>query len=144
MHHRTTTTAVTLILIACLLLTGCSAEALQKNRLRQDPLYTATWDGIEFLGTEESADGTWKPPPPSITRCFTTTLPPEEAVQRIMTTAEQENWTEDESTPRSGTSRWAQKRTRGGMLRLYVSESASGCMQYPETNLIMLLGVAVS
>ena len=76
MHHRTTTTAITLILIACLLLTGCSAETLQKNRLRQDPLYTATWDGIESLGTEESTEGAWKPPPPSITRCLKTTLPP--------------------------------------------------------------------
>ena len=142
MHHRTTATVTTLILCACLLLTGCSAEALQKNRLRQDPLYTATWDGIESLGTKESTDGAWKPPPPSITRCLTTTLPPEEAVQRIMTTAEQENWTEDEPAATSGTSRWAQKRTRGGTMRLHVSILATGCMQYPETNLIMLLGIS--
>ena len=62
MHHQTTPTAIALILATCLLLTGCSAEALQKNRLRQDPLYTATWDGIESLGTKESTDGAWNPP----------------------------------------------------------------------------------
>ena len=75
MHHQTTPTAIALILATCLLLTGCSAETLQKNRLRQGPLYTATWDGIESLGTEESTTGGWKPPPPSITRCLKTTLP---------------------------------------------------------------------
>ena len=140
MHHRTKTTAVTLILIACLLLTGCSAEALQKNRLRQDPLYTATWDGIEFLGTEESADGTWKPPPPSITRCFTTTLPPEEAVQRIMTTAEQENWTETKPTPRPATTRWARKER----IKLYISAADERCENHPETNLILTLSIAIN
>ena len=87
MHHQTTPTTITLILATCLLLTGCSAETLQKNEFRQDSLYTATWDGIESLGTEESTDGAWKPPPPSITRCLTTTLPPEEAVQRGLFTA---------------------------------------------------------
>ena len=75
MHHQTTPTAIALILATCLLLTGCSAETLQKNEFRQDPLYTANWDGIESLGTEESTTGGWKPPPPSITRCLKTTLP---------------------------------------------------------------------
>ena len=63
MHHQTTPTTIALILATCLLLTGCSAETLQKNEFRQDPLYTATWDGIESLSTEESTNGGWKPPP---------------------------------------------------------------------------------
>ena len=56
MHHRTRTMVTTLILCACLLLTGCSARARQRNLIRNDPMASATWDGIEFLGTEESED----------------------------------------------------------------------------------------
>ena len=141
MHHQTTPTAIALILATCLLLTGCSAEALQKNRLRQDPLYTATWDGIESLGTKESTDGAWKPPPPSITRCLKTTLPPEEAVQRIMTTAKQENWTEDEPASTPATSRWARKEK----MQLYISaKTPTRCKQYPETNLVTTFTIAIN
>ncbi len=74
MHHRTKATAVTLILILYLLLTGCSIAGPCKRTDRQDPLYTA-WDGIEFLGNEESADPEPGNTPPSIIRCFTATLP---------------------------------------------------------------------
>ena len=61
MHHRTTTTVTTLILCACLLLTGCSARARQRDLIRKDPLASATWDGIDFLGSMESEDGSPKP-----------------------------------------------------------------------------------
>ena len=56
MHHQTTTTATALVLCACLLLTSCSARTRQRNLIRNDPMYSATWDGIEFLGTEDSKD----------------------------------------------------------------------------------------
>ena len=62
MHHRTTTTATALILCACLLLTGCSARARQRNLIRNDPMASATWDGIEFLGSKETEDDDPKPP----------------------------------------------------------------------------------
>ena len=52
MHHRTTTTVTTLILCACLLLSGCSAQARQRDLIRKDPMASATWDGIEFLGSQ--------------------------------------------------------------------------------------------
>ena len=68
MHHRTTTTATALILCACLLLTGCSARARQRNLIRNDPMASATWDGIEFLGSKESEDDGPTPPPTSMTR----------------------------------------------------------------------------
>ena len=141
MHHQTTPTAIALILATCLLLIGCSAEALQKNRLRQDPLYTATWDGIESLGTEESTDGAWKPPPPSITRCLKTRLPPEEAVQIITRTTEQENWTEAKSALTPATTGWGRKEE----MHLCVPVKTSGrCKQYPESNLAITLTIAIN
>ena len=141
MHHRTTTTVTTLILCACLLLTGCSAHARQRDLIRKEPMYSATWDGIESLGTKESTDGAWKPPPPSITRCLKTTLPPEEAVQRIMTTAEQANWTEAKPTPTPATTRWARKEK----MQLYISaKTPTRCKQYPETNLVITFTIAIN
>ena len=56
MHHRTAATVTTLILCACLLLTGCSARARQRDLIRKDPMYSATWEGIEFLGFKETED----------------------------------------------------------------------------------------
>ena len=76
MHHRTTATVTALVLCACLLLTGCSARARQRDLIRNDPMYSATWDGIEFLGTEDSKDDGPKPPPVATTRCFSITIPP--------------------------------------------------------------------
>ena len=89
MHHRTAATVTTLILCACLLLTGCSAQARQRDLMRKDPLASATWEGSEFLGFKESEDDGPKPPPTSMTRCFTTDLPLEETFDRMLTTAKQ-------------------------------------------------------
>jgi len=89
MHHRTAATVTTLILCACLLLTGCSAQARQRDLMRKDPLASATWEGIEFLGFKESEDDGPKPPPTSMTRFFTTDLPLEETFDRMLTTAKQ-------------------------------------------------------
>ena len=94
MHHRTTMTATTLILCACLLLTGCSARARQRDLIRKDPMYSATWEGIEFLGAVDNDDDTLKPPPVATTRCFKTTKPAEDALQQVMATARQNGWLE--------------------------------------------------
>ena len=69
MHHRTTMTATTLILCACLLLTGCSARARQRDLIRKDPMYSATWEGIEFLGAvdnEAYSQTAWRPVKPLV------------------------------------------------------------------------------
>ena len=87
MHHRTAATVTTLILCACLLLTGCSARARQRDLIRKDPMYSATWDGIESLSTEESTNGGWKPPPTIHHPLLENNTPPEEAVQRGLFTA---------------------------------------------------------
>ena len=75
MHHRVTTTATALVLCAWLLLTGCSAQARQRDLMRKDPMASATWDGIDFLGFKESEDDGPKPSPVAMTRCFNMTIP---------------------------------------------------------------------
>ena len=140
MHHRITATVTALVLCACLLLTGCSAHARQRDLIRNDPMYSATWDGIEFLGTEDSKDDGPKPPPVATTRCFTMTIPPEDALQKVMATAEQSGWTEDRSSKSSPT-RTAGKGSREGGMSLYVSTEIIRCKQYPETNFVVSIAL---
>ena len=140
MHHRTAATVTTLILCACLLLTGCSARARQRDLIRKDPMYSATWEGIEFLGAVDNDDDTLKPPPVATTRCFTMTIPPEDALQKVMATAEQSGWTEDRSSKSSPT-RTAGKGSREGGMSLYVSTEIIRCKQYPETNFVVSIAL---
>ena len=140
MHHRITATVTALVLCACLLLTGCSAHARQRDLIRNDPMYSATWDGIEFLGTEDSKDDGPKPPPVAKTRCFSITIPPEDALQRVMATAEQSGWTEDRSS-KSSLTRTAGKGSRERGMSLYVSTEIIRCKQYPETNFVVSIAL---
>ena len=133
MHHRTTATATALLLCACLLLTGCSARARQRDLIRNDPMYSATWDGIEFLGAVDNDDDTLKPPPVATTRCFKMTKPTEETLHQVMTTAGQNGWLENEET-RSKISRSARKNINSVNMNLIASTIVAGCIRYPETN----------
>ena len=132
MHHRTTTTVTTLILCVCLLLTGCSAHARQRDLIRKDPMASATWDGIEFLGSMESEDGGPKPPPTSMTRCFATDLPLEETFDRILTTAKQNGWGNEYAN--GPEVRFMSKNTSEGGMRIILSTTLIRCEQYPSAN----------
>ena len=133
MHHRITATVTALVLCACLLLTGCSARTRQRDLIRNDPMYSATWDGIEFLGAVDNDDDTLKPPPVATTRCFKTTKPTEETLHQVMTTADQNGWLENEET-RSKISRSARKNINSVNMNLIASTIVAGCTRYPETN----------
>ena len=133
MHHRTTTTVTTLILCACLLLTGCSARAGQRDFIRREPMYSATWEGIEFLGAVDNDDDTLKPPPVATTRCFKTTKPAEDALQQVMATARQNGWLEKKET-RSKISRSAHKNIGSASITLIASTIVASCTRHPETN----------
>ena len=137
MHHRTTTTATALILCACLLLTGCSARARQRNLIRNDPMASATWDGIEFLGSKETEDDDPKPPPTSMTRCFATDLPLDEAFDRILTTAKQNGWNHEYANgPKV---RIISKNTSEGGMKIILSTALARCEQYPTANFTLTL-----
>ena len=137
MHHRTTTTVTTLILCACLLLTGCSAQARQRDLIRKDPLASATWEGIEFLGFKESEDDGPKPPPTSMTRCFATNLSLKETFNRILTTAKQNGWNNEYANgPKV---RIISKNTSEGGMEIILSTILARCEQYPAANFTLTL-----
>ena len=138
MHHRTTMTVTALVLCACLLLTGCSAHARQRDLIRKDPMASATWDGIEFLGSKETEDDNPKPPPVAMTRCFNMTIPLEDVHKRIFATAKQNGWREDNSIG-SRTTRAATKGSNEGGMTLFVSTAIIRCEQHPETNLVLTI-----
>ena len=90
----------TAVVVVCLLVAGCSKkwtweDAMQA--LRDDPMASASWEGLELLGEIEEANDKAKPPPPAITRCFKLTIPPEEAMTKVKATAEEHGWVEDAS-----------------------------------------------
>ena len=137
MHHRTTAMATALVLCACLLLTGCSARARQRDLIRNDPMYSATWNGIEFLGFKESEDDGPKPPPTSMTRCFATDLPLEEAFDRILTTAKRNGWRRGYANgPKV---RITSKDTSEGGMKIILSTALARCEQYPTANFTLTL-----
>ena len=65
--------------------------------LRDDPMASAGWEGLELLGEIEEVNDKVKPPPPAITRCFRLTIPLEEAMTKVEATAEEHGWIEDAS-----------------------------------------------
>ena len=137
MHHRTTAMATALVLCACLLLTGCSARARQRDLIRNDPMYSATCNGIEFLGFKESEDDGPKPPPTSMTRCFATDLPLEEAFDRILTTAKRNGWRRGYANgPKV---RITSKDTSEGGMKIILSTALARCKQYPTANFTLTL-----
>ena len=137
MHHRTTAMATALVLCACLLLTGCSARARQRDLIRNDPMYSATWNGIEFLGSKESEDDGPKPPPTSMIRCFATDLPLEEAFDRILTTAKRNGWRRGYANgPKV---RITSKDTSEGGMKIILSTALARCEQYPTANFTLTL-----
>ena len=138
MHHQTTTTVTTLILCVCLLLSGCSVHARQRDLIRKDPMASATWDGIEFLGFKETEDDNPKPPPVAMTRCFNMTIPLEDVHKRIFATATQNGWRENDLIG-SRTTRAATKGSNEGGMTLFVSTAIIRCEQHPETNLVLTI-----
>ena len=138
MRHRAAATVTALVLCACLLLTGCSARARQRDLIRKDPMYSATWEGVEFLGFKETEDDNPKPPPVAMTRCFNMTIPLEDVHKRIFATATQNGWRENDLIG-SRTTRAATKGSNEGGMTLFVSTAIIRCEQHPETNLALTI-----
>ena len=82
--------ATTLIAVASLLTAGCVSEWDRgMHALKADPMASANWEGMELLGTVETKNEGWKPRPPRFTRCFKTSMTPEETFDTVLTTAEE-------------------------------------------------------
>lgn len=125
----------TVVVAVCLLVAGCSKrwtweDAMQA--LRDDPMASASWEGLELIGTIEEVNDKVKPPPPAITRCFRLTIPLEEAMAKVKATAEEHGWVEVTSLTRSTyvRSKKVVGRTKAG---LALSSESYACEQnYPD------------
>lgn len=96
MHCWRPVTAV--VVAVCLLVAGCVSEWDRgMQALKADPIASASWEGLELLSAEETRNEGHKPKPPSITRCYRLTIPPDEAFSKVIKTAEEYGWVEDVS-----------------------------------------------
>ena len=94
--------------------------------LREDPMASASWEGLELLGNAEGTNNSPKPPPPSITRCYKLHIPVEKAIATVLTTAGEHGWIEDPSVKR-----------KGGAV---VSDFEGSCKDCPDFGLRITLG----
>ena len=129
------------VLVAtCLLATGCASEWERRMQaLREDPMASASWEGLELLGNAEVTNNSPKPPPPSITRCYKLHIPVEKAIATVLTTAGEHGWIEDPSVKRKGGA-VAQKTTSGSSFSLIVSDFEGSCKDCPDFGLRITLG----
>lgn len=103
MHCWRPVTAV--VVAGCLLVAGCVSEWDRgMQALKADPIASVSWEGLELLSAEETSNEGHKPKPPSITRCYRLTIPPDEAFSKVIKTAEEYGWVEDVSVRTNETS----------------------------------------
>lgn len=127
--------SVTAMVVAvCLLVSGCVSEWDRgMQALKSDPMASASWEGLELLGTSQTVNEGWKPRPPRFTRCFKLSITPEEAFDAVLATAEEHGWVEDESL-RSRVYSFSQKTLEGFEVGLIVSPNNTWCEEYYGVN----------
>ena len=124
----------TAVVAVCLLVAGCVSEWDRgMQALKDDPMASATWEGMELLGTSQTVNKGWKPRPPSVTRCFKLSITPEEAFETVLATAEEHGWVEDESL-REYNYLIFRKKLQGFNGDLMVSHDNAWCDDYSETD----------
>ena len=121
------------VVVVCLLGAGCVSEWDRGMRaLREDPMASASWEGLELLGTVETVNEGWKPRPPRFTRCFKLSITPEEAFETVLASAEEHGWIEDVSL-RSSIYSLSRKTIDGFNAGLVISPDNTWCEDRPET-----------
>lgn len=129
----------TVVVAVCLLVAGCVSEWDRGMwALKADPMASVTWESMELLGTSQTRQEGWKPPPPSITRCFKTSMARQEAFNTVLATAEEHGWIEDESL-REYSYLIFRKKLQGFNGGLMASHDNTGCDDYPEANFSITL-----
>ncbi|MDO5084052.1 MAG: hypothetical protein Q4D89_11730 [Arachnia propionica] len=123
---------VAVVVAVCLLVAGCVSEWDRRMQgLRDDPMASASWEGLELLGTVETSNDSWNPPSPSITRCYKLTVPVEEAFSQVKSTAEQCEWSK-ELIPSAVEYASYEKVISGSKVFLQLSTSSVECdVSYP-------------
>lgn len=119
----------TLMVAMCLLLAGCVKESgweQAMQALKDDPMTSASWEGLELTSHEETSNEGHKPKPPSITRCYKMTIPPEKAFSKVIETAQKHGWTE-ETGVRTKESALAGKTINNALASLILSTRSGVC-----------------
>ena len=124
------------VVVVCLLGAGCvSGWDRGMRALREDPMASASWDGLELLGTVETKNDSPTPSPPSISYCYLLAIPRDQAVTSVVSTAEANGWLVDAefSTPHSAI---AEKKFNSHTGTLIVSNESVRCREkYPNFEL---------
>lgn len=131
----------TVVVVLCLLVAGCSKkwtweDAMQA--LRDDPMASASWEGLELLSAEETSNEGHKPPGPSITWCYKLTIPVDEAFSKVIKTAEEYGWIEDVSV-RTSHDAVARKTINDAVASVLLSAQSQICDKsaYPQFQIII-------
>lgn len=126
---------VTTLMVAMgLLLAGCVKDSgwdQAMQALKDDPVATASWEGLEPMSREETSNEGHKPPGPSITRCRELTIPLEEAFSRFIATPEEHGWIEDISV-RSTEDVVATKTLTEATAAVVFSTRKTSCSSHPD------------
>lgn len=132
------------LLATTLLLTGCASKWDQRMAaLKKDPMATATWEGIELLTTEESANDSYKSPGPSVTYCYKSAFSPDDTFTTLLETALGSDWKEESHLRTSQTAVASKKILYGGIYyshaTLVVTTNPKACDQASSANIQITL-----
>ena len=92
--------ATSVMAVACLLMAGCATASRWERSMQglgDDPMASASREGLELLGENVPENKGPKPDPPGITRCYKITIPFKEALEAVLGTAEEHGWVEASS-----------------------------------------------
>lgn len=128
------------LIILCLVLGGCTSDwDIQMNNLRDDPLATTKWPELELLGTDQSTQKGHKPTSPRITRCYKRSIGIQEAFEKVISTAKQNDWIED-SMVKSPDTRVARKEIGGSKATLLITSQKNRCTGYSSSDFVITIG----
>ena len=124
---------MTVVVAVCLLVAGCASEWDRgMQALKADPMASASWEGMELLGTVETVNDSPKPSPPSITYCYKLEIPVSRAVEVAMDSAVEHGWIEN-SELRTSQKAVAKKQYGENGGTLIASVDSDRCLQqYPD------------
>lgn len=138
---------MTVVVAVCLLVVGCGKQWTWEDAmqaLKDDPMASASWDGLELVGVVETVEDSHKPPPPSVTRCYILGIPPEEAFERVRKTAEHYGWVEEVEV-RSPDHVKFTKIINGSDVTLRLSSDSYRCkLEYENKGIDIDFGIALS
>ena len=133
--------SVTTVVVAMsLLVTGCVSDWEHRMQgLRDDPMASASWEGLELLGVVETSNDSYKSPSPRITQCYKLNVSLKEAFEKVRETAKQHDWVTnaDVKTPDYFE---ADKTINGSWVALRLSVDSPYCdNSYPDTEFSIML-----